>query len=53
MHYRLLSQCKLTLTHSDQHLQHPEYGPKIVRNSETRWKLLSHIKMNKFKRVRN
>ena len=46
---------ELNLTHGYQLSQHSENGPKIARNSETRWKLLSNIKTDdlSFKRKRN
>ena len=41
--------------HSNQHSQHQENRPKIVRNSEARWKLFKEIKTDdsNFKRERN
>ena len=41
--------------HDNKHLQHSENEPKIDRNSETRWNLLSNIKTDdlSFKRERN
>ena len=41
--------------HDNQHSQYSENEPKIARNSETRWKLLSDIKIDdsSFKRERN
>ena len=55
IHCQCFSQCKVKLTHSNQHLQHPENGPKIARNSEARWKLFKNIKTDdsSFKKERN
>ena len=39
--------------HVKQHSQHPENGPKIARNSEARWKLLSKIKTENFRQGRH
>ena len=55
IHYQCLSQSKLSLTYGNQRSQHPENEPKITRNSETRWKLISSVKtdISGFKRERN
>ena len=55
MQYQCLSWCKLNLTYDNQHSQDPEDEPKIAKNSETKWKLLSNIKTDNssFKRGRN
>ena len=55
IHFQCLSQCKINLTHGNQHSQHPKNGPKIARNSKARWKLFKKIKTDdsSFKRERN
>ena len=55
IHYQCLSFCKLSPNNGNQLSQHPENEPKITRESETRWKLISNIKTDNssFKRERN